>query len=129
MLIWVKRLAPFVIIAVAIYIYVGYARKEEEKRAAIDDRHALVTAQIWVASAKYRANPEEYQRVRDSLLTAAAMTKDDLIDFVNADTSQPENLAPFLNLVQMYIDSLLDIEDSLAMEREDSLRQVADTTR
>ena len=128
-MIWVKRLLPFVIIAVAIYAYIGYTGKEEEKRAALDDRQALVTAQIWVASAKHRANPEEYLRIRDSLLAAGSMTKDDLVEFINADTGQPENLAPFMNLVNEYVDSLLDMEDSLAMAIEDSLRRAADTTQ
>jgi hypothetical protein len=128
-LIWVKRLLPFVIIVVAIYVYIGYMGKKEEKQAALDDRHALVTAQIWVASAKYRANPDAFIRVRDSLLATCSLTSDALREFVYSDTGQPEDLAPFMNLVKEYVDSLLDIEDSIAMARKDSLRQAADTTR
>lgn len=129
MLIWVKRLIPFVIIAAAVFVYLEYERKQDEKRALEENRHALVTAQIWVASARYRANPEQYLKVRDSLLAAASMSADDLRAFINADTGQPENLTPYMNLVQEYLDSLLDIEDSIRMAREDSLAGAAGAIR
>lgn len=113
----------------AVYFYLGYIRAEKEKRARIEDRYALVTAQIWVASAKHRANPEEFLRVRDSLLEADSLTSDDLRAFVAADSGQAEKLTPFMSLVQQYVDSLMDVEDSLLLIREDSLKKAADAIR
>ncbi len=128
-MIWLKRLLPFVIIAAGIYAYLQYSQKRADEQAGRDREYALVTAQIWVASAKLRANPDEFARVRDSLLSASSLNRDSVLNFFKADSTTPERFSPFMTLVQDFVDSLLEIEDSLALARKDSLEQVRDSTR
>ncbi len=128
-MIWVKKLLPLVIIIVGIYLYVQYSQRKADEAAQRDREYALVTAQIWVASAKLRANPGEFARVRDSLLAASSLNRDSVLNFIKADSAAPERLSPFMTMVQEFMDSLLEIEDSLKVAREDSLRLAKDTTR
>jgi len=126
-LIWLKRLAPFVIIAAAIYAYFYISDRKEADRTRIEHDYALVTAKTWVASAKHRADPDRFLQYRDSMLEACSLSSDDILNFVEINRDKPERLFPFSQLVQEYVDSLIDIEDSLALVLEDSLKAV-DTT-
>lgn len=119
-LIWIKRLVPIVIIAAVTVAYLTHSRRQAEARAEREQKMALVTAQVWVASAKLRASPEEFLRFRDSLLDACSLNISDVVGFVKADSGQPEELNLFSKLVKEYVDSLLEIEDSLAMISADS---------
>ena len=125
-LIWVKRLAPFVLVVV---IGLGYhygRRYLEERGAAEQERIARVTAEVWVATALYRDNPDEYIRYRDSLLAAERVSRNDLEAFLDRFESRPEDYLPFAERVQKYVDSLVDIQDSL--DREAKI-QAADSLR
>ncbi len=126
-MIWLKRLAPFVIIAAAIYAYFYISDRKEAERTRIEHDYALVTAKAWVASAKHRADPDRFLEYRDSLLDACSLSTADVLGFIEINRDQPEMLYPFSQLVQEFVDSLLDIEDSLALALEDSLK-AADTT-
>jgi hypothetical protein len=128
-LIWIKRLAPFIIIAAAVYLYVHFTSLRDDKETRLEQEYALVTAQIWVASARLRSQPEEFLRYRDSLLDEHSLTEQALLAFVRKDSSSPETLYPFSRLVQEMVDSLLDIEDSLALMAGDSLEQAAKLNR
>ena len=88
---------------------------------------ALATAQIWVASAKYRENPERFLEYRDSVLTACSLSVADVRAFVDQNKNEPEKFYPYSKLMKEFIDSLLDIEDSLSAALKDSLKQVDPT--
>lgn len=129
MLIWIKRIAPFVIIAVALYAYLEISERQARVEAERNHRYALATAKVWVMSAKLRANPEEFIRVRDSLLAADSISATDILDYVKLYQKEPESFSPFSKLVQEFVDSLLDIEDSLALVARDSLKNLQRPTR
>ncbi len=129
MLIWIKRIAPFIIIAVALYAWLEISQRQAQAEAEQNHRYALATAKVWVASAKLRAAPEEYVRFRDSLLAADSLSTVDIFDFVKVYEDDPESLHPFSKLVREFVDSLLDIEDSLAVLAEDSVRSAEKATR
>jgi hypothetical protein len=128
-LIWIKRLVPFIIITAAVYLYLHFTSLKDEEEARLEQEYALVTAQIWVASARLRSQPEEFLRYRDSLLDEHSLTEQDLLAYVRSDSSSPEKLYPFSRTVQEMVDSLLDIEDSLALARGDSSRQAGRSNR
>ena len=128
-MIWVKRLAPFVIIAAAIYLYFYISDRSEADRARIEHDYALVTAKSWVASGKHRADPDRYLEYRDSLLRACSLSSADVLNFIDINRDKSERLYPFSRLVKEYVDSLLDIEDSLALALEDSLKAADSTTQ
>jgi len=129
MLIWIKRTAPFVIIAVALYAWLEISDRRVEAEIAQNQRYALAVARVWVVSAKLRAEPQEFIRFRDSLLAADSLSTQDIIDFVKLYENDPERLQPFSQLVQEFVDSLLDIDDSLALAAEDSLKSAVKPTR
>ncbi len=129
-MIWLKRLAPFVIIIAALVIYRHFSQKQAAAQAEIQSRYALVTAQVWVASAKYRNDPDRYLQVRDSLLASCSLSTVAMDSFIEANKDQSEKFYPFSTLVAEYLDSLLDIEDSLLQAAKDSAKSVSsDSTR
>jgi len=114
--IWLKRLLPLAVIGLG---WLGYsfldktvsARQEQE-----ENRLALVTAQVWIATAMYRNDPERYLAYRDSLLKANDIPRDEVFAFLVQREKYPEELLPFAQKVQRLVDSLYHVEDSLARE-------------
>jgi hypothetical protein len=88
-----------------------YEQKEAEK-------FAHITAQIWVATARYNDNPERYRQFRDSLLSAENISKDDLNDYLNAYQKSPEKYLLFVTAVNVKIDSIAGRQDSLLNPRD-----------
>jgi hypothetical protein len=124
-LVWLKRLAPFVVlglIALAWYIY-DTASTSEMDRAT--DEYAFVTAQVWVASARYRQQPEQFIAWRDSLLTARSLSLEKLEKYFEIYKDQPEEYFTFVHQVRVYVDSLFLVEDSLRIGRETAERDSA----
>jgi hypothetical protein len=124
-LIWLKRLAPFAIIFAVLVFYRYYSQKQAAKQTEIQHRYALATAQVWVASAKYRNDPDRYLQVRDSLLASCSLSVAVMDNFVESNKDRPEEFYSFSNLVTEYLDSLLDIEDSLLLAAKDSVRNAS----
>ena len=117
------------IIAAVVYGYFQYSGKEAAKQAALEKEYALVTAKIWVATASFRSDPEGFERYRDSILASSSLSKDDILALVQVNSEAPEELYPFTRMVQEMVDSLLEIEDSLARIRQDSTATAASLTR
>ena len=124
-MIWLKRLAPFAIIIAALVLYRNYSQQQAAKQTEIQHRYALATAQVWVASAKYRNDPDRYLQVRDSLLESCSLSVAVMDSFVEVNRDRPEEFYSFSTLVTEYLDSLLDIEDSLLQVAKDSVRNAS----
>jgi len=81
-LVWVKRLSPLVLIAL---VWAGYhygGRWLDNRREAEEKRLALVTAQTWVATARFREQPERFLAYRDSLLSEAGVTREEISEYL-----------------------------------------------
>jgi len=113
MVIWIKRASPFVLIALAWFVWQSYTTEQTRKFEEQQQKYALVTAQVWVASATYRNNPDSFLSYRDSLLNANSLTTDSLDRFLEDYSSEPETLTPFARMVKAAVDSLVAIEDSI----------------
>lgn len=128
-LIWLKRLLPLLVIALAVGGYFLWDKLSTKWESEEENRLAQVTAQVWIATAKYRNEPAKYLAYRDSLLKAADVPREKVLDFLKGREKQPEHLLPFAQKVQRVVDSLYRIEDSLAreaiMKAQDSLRAAA----
>lgn len=92
------------------------------RRLAEEDKVALVTAQVWIATAKYRNDPERYIEYRDSLLEASNVPRERIYAFLGRQEDQPEELLPFARKVQRLVDSIYRIEDSVARETEKRIK-------
>ena len=115
-MIWIKRLAPLVVLALG---WVGWTYWHDwaaEKREREAERLALATAQVWVASARFYDDPERYQLYRDSLLAADSIEGEELLGYAERFEPRPEQLLPFATKVKQLVDSLCKIDDSLAAE-------------
>lgn len=105
-MIWLKRILPLVLIVGGWHLYTMYT----ENRLAEDERmaqeYALVTAQVWLATAVYRDDNAEFLRARDSLFAAAGLTMDELESYLQEHRSRPEFYTPYVRLIKTYFDSL-----------------------
>lgn len=132
-LILFKRLLPFLVLGLAWLSYTYWDRTQSTQRAVEEERVALVTAQVWVATALYRDDPERYMAYRDSLLEANDVPREMVFDFLENRQAEAEQLHPFAARVKQLVDSLASIQDSLIREEKirlaDSVRQAkADKT-
>lgn len=110
------------LIALAWYTYDTVSTKEMDRAT---DEYALLTAQVWMASAQYRQQPEQFIAWRDSLLAARSLSLETLEKYFDIYENQPEDYYKFAHKVRVYVESLFLIEDSLRMVRETAERDSA----
>ncbi len=112
-MVWFKRLLPILIIGGA---WIGYQQWQiyvEKKKDSEEQRIAQVTAQVWVATATWRDDPESYIAYRDSLLQASDVSVESLYEYLERYERRPEQYLPFALKVSRYVDSLARIQDSI----------------
>ncbi len=128
-MIWLKRVSPFVIIAIILGAYNWYDKRTTAFEMERADRTAQITASVWIASARHHNEPERYISVRDSILSSNGMSPDSIQAFLKVYEKAEEQYAYFVQRVQHHIDSLYVIEDSLIkIGRDDSLKLETDST-
>jgi hypothetical protein len=101
------------LLLVIVFGYLLYDRITTERQHQQTVRHALVTAQVWVATAKFRHEQESFMAYRDSLLKAHSLSKDIMRDYLDRYKNQPEEYDLFTRLTNKYVDSLSAIEMEL----------------
>ena len=133
MKIWIKRIVPFVVIIAIVLGYYLIAEKKSNRIERMADQNALVTAQIWIASAKYRNEPDRFLSFRDSILEEAGLSIDSIMQYLTMFQDEPEKYQLFTERVWKYVDSLRAVEDTLMMEQEklekDSLKTDSSVTQ
>ena len=117
-MIWLKRLIPFVLIALIWGGYNYYNDKKEQDELNRLELYSYITARVWIASATYRDNSDQFIAYRDSLLTSNSVTISELQNFMDKYNDTPEELEPYALRVNFLIDSLLTVEDSLSLEAD-----------
>jgi hypothetical protein len=122
-----KRILPFLVI---VLVYFGYAYYDDYKivnKLKKDKKYAEVTALVWVASAKYRHEPERFIEYRDSVMTSFSLDISKAHEYIESYTKTPEELGDFANFVTFYVDSFVKIEDSLYKANIDTTKDSLDT--
>ncbi len=113
-MIWLKRLLPLVLIVAGWMAYTKYQQHTAELFYDDAERYALVTAQVWLASAEYRDDPQQFLNFRDSLLEATGLSLEKVDEYLERYSKRPETYTPYLRLVKQYVDSLTQpMTDSL----------------
>ncbi len=127
-MIWIKRIAPLVVLVAGYFGYAYYASTRAESEQTLLDRHALVTAQVWVASAWYRNDPEAFISYRDSLLNDAKLSVGRMNAFLALLEDHPRQSSGFVTRVKYYVDSLSQ-EDQMPPreENEASVDTISDS--
>jgi len=116
MWLWFKRLAPLFLILALWLAYTGYQRWQIDRRRDQDREHALVTAEVWVATARFRNDPDAYLVYRDSILEANGLSTAEMFEYLRRYRKHPEQYHSFTTAVNYYVDSLYQVEDSLRKE-------------
>lgn len=112
-MLWLKRLTPFILLLVIVYGYFLYSRLTAERQYQQAAKRALVTAQVWIASARFRSEPERFLAYRDSLLPTHGLSVRQIREYLDRYRNRPESYDLFTKLVNHYVDSLCAIEASL----------------
>jgi len=112
-LLWVRRLILFILLLVIVLGYPIYKRTTAERQREQAAKHALATAQVWIASAKFRHDPERFTAYRDSVLEACHLSRERIQDYLSRYKNHPEEYDLFAKLVSQYLDSLSAIEVEL----------------
>ena len=112
-MIWFKRVVPILVIVLAWLGYTVFTDYSRKHRAAYERSLALTTARIWIASAKYREDPNGYLAFRDSVLTANDFTLDEVRELKTRYESDPAEYEAVAAMVSDFVDSLFLLEDSL----------------
>jgi len=100
--------------------YSYYASARDESEQARLDRHAFVTAQVWVASAWYRNDSETFLTYRDSLLDDAKLSAEQMSAFLALLEDHPRQSSGFVTRVKYYVDSL-SREDQMPPREENEV--------
>lgn len=87
-----------------------YANFRELKHA---QKYAYITAHTWVAAAKFNKDTLQYRIFRDSLLEAENSSVDEVNEYMNKYQKDPERYIHFANFLDIYVDSLVKLEDSI----------------
>ena len=124
-MIWVKRLSPLVLIIVLWFAYDTYDKYRTKKFAAEADHRALVTAQVWVASADFRGDPAKYLAWRDSTLKANSLSPSEMDDYLQLLQGKPASRQEFASRINHYVDSIVAQRDSLRRTEEKRVRDSA----
>ena len=105
-MIWLKRILPLVLIAASWFAYTWYSEYRLAENERLAHEYALVTAQVWLATATYRDDNPEFLRARDSLFATAGFSMDELNAYLQEHKARPEFYTPYVRLVRIYVDSL-----------------------
>ncbi len=108
-LIWFKRFLPILLILVGWLAWKGITNSQQEKATAIDSRYALVTAQVWLASATYRSDPAAFLAYRDSLMHANNIAPEEMFRHLEVFQNDLNRELAFSQLVSRTVDSLMKI--------------------
>jgi hypothetical protein len=76
-------------------------------------KFAKITAQAWVAAAKFNQNPDKYRQYRDSMLAAENSSIEEINEYLKSQNKKSEKYIHYATLVSVYVDSLVQYEDSL----------------
>ena len=106
----------------AYYIYGKYKSAKNEE---LSQKYALITAQSWIATAKFMDEPEKYIAFRESLLAAQNITIVEIESFLSEHKDEAEKYVVYAGFVKFYVDSLAAIEDSILKTASDTVKSLS----
>ena len=111
-MLWIKRI--LFVLGVIIVLSGHYIWNEISiyRGKTLAHKYAKVTAETWIAYAKFNNEPEKYRSYRDSLLAANDISKEEIDDYIALYQKKPEKYMYFATLVNAYVDSLAAVQDS-----------------
>ena len=105
--------------------YFIYGNYKTAKIKEFSQKYALITAQSWIATAKFKDEPQKYIAFRESILTAQNTTIDEIEHFLLAYKEEAEKYVGYAGFVKFYVDSLVAIEDSILKTVSDTVKSLS----
>ena len=105
--------------------YFIYGNYKTAKIKELSQKYALITAQSWLATAKFMDEPKKYLAFRESLLTAQKTTIDEIESFLSEYKEEAEKYVTYAGFLKFYVDSLVAIEDSIQKTVSDTLKSLS----
>jgi len=112
-LLWIKRILFVLAVIIVISGHFVWSKLTIYREQKLAQKYAKITAETWVAYAKFNNEPEKYRQYRDSLLNADEISKEAIDDYLANYQKEAEKYIYFATLVSFYVDSLAAVEDSL----------------
>lgn len=116
--VWARRILLAVLLIAAWPSWRGYTDYQENKSRVVLEKTALVMAEIWVATARFRDNPDAYDSFRDSLLASRNLSRKSFESRISELQEKPDRQMAFFKRVGSLVDSLVAIEDSFRIKAE-----------
>jgi hypothetical protein len=104
----IRPLVLPVIIILAVIAVFYYNRHKTDEAVEIRERCAQATAHIWLATADYRDDPDQFLDFRDSILGDHGLTAEEVKEYTSQDAAEPERYSAFVSRVNDLVDSLVD---------------------
>ncbi|MCH9023948.1 MAG: hypothetical protein IH931_01320 [candidate division Zixibacteria bacterium] len=105
--------------------YFIYGKYKTAKNQELSQKYALITAQSWIATAKFMDEPEKYIAFRESLLAAQNITIVEIEFFLSEYKEEAEKYVGYAGFVKFYVDSLVAIEDSILKTASDTVKSLS----
>ena len=105
--------------------YFIYGKYETAKNQELSRKYALITAQSWIETAKFKDEPEKYIAFRESLIVAQKTTIDEIESFLSEYKEEAEKYVTYAGFLKFYVDSLVAIEDSIQKTVSDTLKSLS----
>lgn len=112
-MIWFKRAVPLLALILLWFAHKGISAWIDSSQEARDQKIAHVSAQVWVASTKYRSDPKRYLEYRDSVLKANDLDNAAMKKYVSSIQQDADRQLQFSIFLSKGMDSLGKIEDSV----------------
>ena len=112
-MLWIKRILFVLAVIIVISGHFVWSKLTIYREQKLAQKYAKITAETWVAYAKFNNEPEKYRQYRDSLLNADEISKEAIDDYLANYQKEAEKYIYFATLVSFYVDSLAAVEDSL----------------
>ena len=116
--IWFRRLLPFVLIVVVWFGYRYIDSRLDRSAERTETINARLTAQLWVAATRYRNEPKEYERFRDSLLAEYNRTLHEVEQYLKRYETSGDNPVAFTEKVNRLVDSIIRAEGYLGQTEQ-----------
>jgi hypothetical protein len=106
-MVWIYRLTFVLFLAALVMAWPLYRKYRTARLSEEAELFSRITAEAWVASAKYRDAPDRFLLCRDSILTAHGHTREELEQFLTHYSDEAEAYGTFVELVGKHVDSLV----------------------
>ncbi|MDZ4722726.1 MAG: hypothetical protein SGI97_02295 [candidate division Zixibacteria bacterium] len=113
---WLRRLSPFILVAVLWFGYRLIGDQRTLSQNAERELFGLATAKVWIATAKYRDQPEKFLLYRDSLLSEMELSPEQMFDYIEKSEDDPDRMLLFTQVVKRLIDSLYSVQLSVLIK-------------